>query len=59
MRYAVAALVGGVLGLLAAWLTGCTVTLSATEKGAVVGLTFDPSGLVSTLVREDGKEKRR
>ena len=54
-----AALVGGVLGLLAAWLTGCTVTLSATEKGAVVGLTFDPSGLVSTLVREDGKEKRR
>ena len=59
MRYAVAALVGGVLGLLAAWLTGCTVTLSATEKGAVVGLTFDPSGVIATVVRDGDKEKRR
>jgi len=39
-------------------LAGCTITLSATEKGAAIGLTLDPTSVLTTILNDDKKERR-
>ena len=59
MRTAAFVFVGAMLGLIAAWLTGCTVTLSATEKGAAIGVTLDPVSTIRALADDEDERRHR
>jgi len=40
-------------------LAGCTITLTATEKGAAIGLTLDPTSVLTTILNDDHEKEKR